>query len=181
MACHNLNLVTPTHVAPQVLAALDQAVEEGLNLPLVWNCGGYEPLSVLKVLDGVVDIYMPDVKTLDPEVADRLLRAPDYPQVVREALIEMHRQVGDLLIDEQGLAQRGLLVRHLVLPHGLADTPGVAKLVAQISTNTYFNLMDQYRPCHLAHRTEGIERPTSLDEFTRAREEVLAAGLTRLD
>jgi putative pyruvate formate lyase activating enzyme len=181
MGCHNLNLVTPTHVAPQILEALVVAARLGLGLPIVWNCGGYESMETLAALDGVVDIYMPDFKLWDPEVAERLLSAPDYPEVAREAIAEMHRQVGDLEIDDRGVARRGVLLRHLVLPGGLAGTPDVAAFMASLSPETYFNLMDQYRPCHHAFETEGIQRPLSFDEWREALAQTRAAGLTRLD
>jgi putative pyruvate formate lyase activating enzyme len=181
MGCHNLNLVTPTHVAPQILEALVVAARLGLALPIVWNCGGYESMESLAALDGVVDIYMPDFKLWDSEVADRLLSAPDYPEVAREAIAEMHRQVGDLQMDERGVATRGVLLRHLVLPNGLAGTPDVAAFMASLSADTYFNLMDQYRPCHHAFETDGIQRPPSFDEWREALAQTRAAGLTRLD
>jgi len=181
MGCHNLNLVTPTHVAPQILEGLSLAARAGLRLPIVWNCGGYESLDVLALLDGVVDIYMPDFKVWDPQVAERLLDAPDYPEVARKAIAEMHRQVGDLELDERGVARRGLLLRHLVLPYGLAGTAEIATFAASLSKETYFNLMDQYRPCHQAFETAGLERPLSFDEWREALAQTRAAGLTRLD
>jgi putative pyruvate formate lyase activating enzyme len=181
IGCHNLNLVTPTHVTPQILEALAVAARLGLRLPIVWNCGGYESLEVLELLDGVVDIYMPDFKLWDPEVAKRLLDAPDYPEVARQAIAEMHRQVGDLELDRHGVARRGLLLRHLVLPNGLAGTADVAEFIASLSPTTYFNLMDQYRPCHRAHETAGIERSPNFDEWKTALAQTRAAGLQRLD
>ncbi len=122
LGCHNLNLVTPTHVTAQILEALPIAVEMGLSIPIVYNCGGYESVSTLSLLDGIVDIYMPDLKYTDPAPAARYSNAPDYPHVAKEAFREMHRQAGDLVLDEDGVALRGLLVRHLVLPDGLAGT-----------------------------------------------------------
>jgi len=181
MGCHNLNLVTPTHVAPPIVEALAVAARLGLRLPIVWNCGGYESLEVLEVLDGVVDVYMPDFKVWDPEVATRLFDAADYPETAREAIAEMHRQVGDLEIDASGVARRGVLLRHLALPNGLAGTPEVARFMASLSRQTYFNLMDQYRPCHDAFMTPGLERPLSFDEWREALAQTRAAGLERLD
>jgi len=147
--CHNINFVTPSHVVPHLLRALAQAVERGLRLPLVYNTSAYDSLPCLELLDGVVDIYMPDFKYWDPERARRYLQAPDYPQVAREVIREMHRQVGDLVLDSNGIARRGLLVRHLVMPGALDDTREILTFLAQdISSHTYVNLMDQYRPAN---------------------------------
>jgi len=179
--CHNLNLVTPTHVMPQILEALDLAAGEGLHLPLVWNCGGYESLESLALLDGVVDIYMPDIKFMDADPAGRFCRAPDYPEKVRAALAEMHRQVGVLQTDDQGVATRGLLVRHLVMPGGLAGSPQAAEFLAGLSAETFVNVMAQYRPCHHARRHEDIARAITPEEHQAAVEAMRAAGLTRLD
>jgi putative pyruvate formate lyase activating enzyme len=181
MGCHNLNLVTPTHVTPQIVEALEIARMGGFALKVVWNCGGYESLETLSALDGLVDIYMPDIKTLDEGVARKLLGASDYPEVVRAAVREMHRQVGDLEVDDRGVAVRGLLVRHLALPRNQATTAEVARFIAGVSTNTYFNLMDQYRPCHEAHLHSDLDRILTQQEWRDAREAVLDAGLTRLD
>ncbi|RME88976.1 MAG: radical SAM protein, partial [Anaerolineae bacterium] len=143
--CHNINFVSPSHVVPQILAAVRLAARRGLRLPLVYNTGGYDSPEALELLDGVIDIYMPDMKYADSEPAHRFSRVRDYPQVNRAAVREMHRQVGDLEIDERGLARRGLLVRHLVLPNGLAGTGKIVRFLAEeISPNTYLNLMDQY-------------------------------------
>jgi putative pyruvate formate lyase activating enzyme len=181
VGCHNINLVTPTHFMPQILQALTYAVEHGLRLPLVWNCGGYESREALELLDGIVDIYMPDAKYADSDVAAELSSAPDYPERMREALREMHRQVGDLQVDRGGVARRGLLVRHLVLPGGRAGTRSVLAFLAELSRNTYINIMAQYRPCYRAREHEGMDRrPTSQemrDAFACARE----LGLERLD
>jgi putative pyruvate formate lyase activating enzyme len=182
LGCHNLNLVTPTHATPQILEALVLAVDRGLRIPIVYNCGGYESVSTLEILDGVVDIYMPDVKYMDPGPAARYSAASDYPEVVRAAIREMHRQVGDLEIDERGVASRGLLVRHLILPGGLAGTRAVVRfLAAEISADTYVNVMSQYRPCHEVHADGDLGRRISETEYREAVEEALAAGLTRLD
>ena len=180
--CHNVNLVTPTHQVPQILAALPLAIERGLMVPLVYNCGGYESLESLRLLDGVVDIYMPDLKYTDPEVGRELSGVPDYPQRARAAVAEMHRQVGDLVVDRRGIAQRGLIVRHLVLPGGLAGTAAVARFLAdEISPRTYLNLMDQYHPCFMAFDHPLLGRRLSEREFTEAVRAARDAGLTRLE
>lgn len=182
VGCHNINLVTPTHVVPQILKALSLAAEGGLSLPLVYNCGGYESVETLRFLEGIVDIYMPDFKFWDRDTADRLAQAPDYPDAARQALKEMHRQVGDLVIDGEGIAVRGLLVRHLVLPQDLAGTGEVMEYIArEISRDTYVNVMDQYRACFQADRYPDINRSLSARDFENALESALRAGLNRLD
>ncbi len=180
--CHNINIVTPTHVVPQMLSALQIAATHGLRVPLVYNCGGYESLEMLKILDGVVDIYMPDFKYTDSEAGERLSKAKDYPSVAKAALKEMHRQVGDLVWDDDGIAQRGLLIRHLVLPNGLAGTPEAMRFLAEeISKNTYVNVMAQYHPCYHAHEHPDINRRPTNQEYQDAVQTALDAGLTRLD
>jgi len=180
--CHNINFVTPSHVIHPILEALPTAIERGLNIPLVYNCGGYERVSALKLLNGIVDIYMPDFKFWSSEASRELCDAPDYPERARLALKEMHRQVGDLLLDERGVAQRGLLVRHLVMPNDLAGTSGVVGFIAgEISPRTYVNIMDQYHPCGGAFRNTGINRRTSPEEFRDALDMARRAGLVRLD
>jgi putative pyruvate formate lyase activating enzyme len=180
--CHNINFVTPSHVVPQILAALELAVPAGLKVPLVYNSSGYDRVETLKLLDGVVDIYMPDFKVWDPEVARKACDAPDYPEAARQALLEMHRQVGDLELGESGLARRGLLVRHLVMPGGLAGTRQVMGFIArEISPRTYVNVMSQYRPCGRAAEVAGLESALSADEYRQAVREAIAEGLTRLD
>jgi putative pyruvate formate lyase activating enzyme len=182
LGCHNLNLVTPTHVTPQLLEALGHAVELGLQLPIVYNCGGYESLETLKLLDGVVDIYMPDFKYVEDGPGQRYSSVPDYPEVARAALREMHRQVGDLTLDERGVATRGLLVRHLVLPEDLAGTAAAMRFLAdEISPQTYVNVMDQYRPCGEVIGDPVMGRRISGAEYERALQAALDAGLTRLD
>lgn len=148
--CHNINLVTPTHQVPQILHGLLLAAAGGLTLPVVYNCGGYESLETLRLLDGIVDIYMPDFKYADAEVAERYSGVPGYPAAAEAAIREMHRQVGDLALDRRGVAIRGLLVRHLVLPNGLAGTERVMRFLAGLSPDTYVNVMAQYRPCYRA-------------------------------
>ncbi len=180
--CHNINIVTPTHVVPQVLEALAEAAADGLRLPLVYNSGGYDKVETLRMLEGVVDIYMPDFKFWDPGWAERFCHAPDYPEVARAALKEMHRQVGDLEIDQRGVAKRGLLVRHLVMPGGIAGTPEVMDFIArELSTDTYINVMDQYRPCGGAHRDPLINRRLTAEEYREATGAARSAGLHRLD
>ena len=180
--CHNINLVSPTHVVPQILEALHLAVESGLNLPLVYNSGGYDSVETLKILDGIVDIYMPDMKYDDDNTARQLSGIGGYPEVNKAAVKEMHRQTGDLEISEEGVAQRGLLVRHLVLPQGLAGTKGIAYFLSQeISRNTYVNIMAQYRPCHKAPQIPGLGRRISSAEFHEALSFAQKAGLSRLD
>jgi putative pyruvate formate lyase activating enzyme len=180
--CHNINFVTPSHVVPQILDALVPAVEGGLNVPLVYNTGGYDSVETLKLLDGVVDIYMPDFKFWDNEWAERLCGAGDYRERAMEALREMHRQVGNLEIDTAGVAVRGLLVRHLVMPGGLAGTEGIMRFLAtEISSDTYVNVMDQYRPCWEAQKTPAINRRITREEYEQALEMARQAGLYRLD
>jgi putative pyruvate formate lyase activating enzyme len=180
--CHNLNLVTPTHVTPQIVEALAVAAGKGFSLPVVYNCHGYEGMETLRELAGVVDIYMPDLKFLDPGPAGRYCAAPDYPDVAREALREMARQVGPLVIDRNGVAVRGLLVRHLVMPGVASSTRRVIDFLAdEIGTDTYLNLMDQYRPCGRAAEFPEISRRISPGEWAQARAYASSRGLTRLD
>lgn len=180
--CHNINFVTPSHVVPQILEALSIAIPQGLSVPLVYNTSGYDSLETLKLLDGVVDIYMPDLKYSSNQTAAKLSRARNYPEVAREAIREMHRQVGDLKLDGRGIAIRGLLVRHLVLPENLAGTKEVAKFISEeISKETYVNVMDQYRPCYLAHKVPALRRRIMAKEYHEAVRAFLSAGVTRLD
>ena len=180
--CHNINLVSPTHVVPHILEALQLAVGMGLYLPLVYNSGGYDSLETLELLDGIVDIYMPDIKYSDEKTAEQLSGIKDYPKVNKAAVKEMHRQVGDLQIDEQGIAQRGLLVRHLVLPHRLAGTEEVVRFLAQeVSSNTYLNIMAQYHPCYKAFDIPLLSRALNKQEFYEAIDLAHQQGLHRLD
>jgi putative pyruvate formate lyase activating enzyme len=178
--CHNVNLVTPSHVVAQILEALVAAARSGLRLPLVYNTGGYDSLEALALLDGVVDVYMPDMKYGDSDVAHRHSHVRDYVDVNRAAVKEMHRQVGDLVINDDGVARRGLLVRHLVLPDDLAGTEDVlAFLAGSISPATYVNLMDQYHPRHRAHGRAPLDRPITSREFRWACDVARRLGLDR--
>lgn len=180
--CHNINFVTPTHVVPQILESLIIAVEHGLNVPLVYNSGGYDKVETLKLLDGIFDIYMPDFKFWDSAWSTRYCKADDYKDVAAKAIKEMHRQVGDLTMDENGIAVKGLLVRHLVMPNGLENTRQIMKYLAdEISVNTYVNVMDQYHPCGYAARDKTINRRLSGEEFQEAKILARKAGLKRLD
>jgi putative pyruvate formate lyase activating enzyme len=180
--CHNINLVTPTHVVPQILESLLPAVENGLSIPIVYNSSGYEALPTLEVLRGIVDIYMPDFKFWDAQWAKRYCTAPDYREKAARALKEMHSQVGDLMVDSQGIAEKGLLVRHLVMPHGISGTKEVLEFIAkEVSPHTYVNVMDQYRPCGRAYEDEFINRRISAKEYSDALTWARDAGLKRLD
>ncbi|NLE73936.1 MAG: radical SAM protein [Actinobacteria bacterium] len=182
IGCENINLVSPSHVVPQILEALDVAASAGLTLPLVYNTGGYDTVETLKLLDDVVDIYMPDAKYADEDTAANLSGVRDYVAFNRGALREMYRQVGDLLMDTRGVAVRGLLVRHLVLPGGLAGTKEVMDFLAQeLLPGTYVNVMNQYRPAGLAGRYTGLDRRPTIRECREAAEAARAAGLYRLD
>jgi putative pyruvate formate lyase activating enzyme len=182
MGCHNINFVSPSHVVPQILAGLLIAAQAGLRVPLVYNTGGYDSLATLGLLDGVVDIYMPDMKYADEAVARRYSKVQDYPAVNQAAVKEMHRQVGDLVMDERGIALRGLLVRHRVLPDELAGTREIVRFLAkEISPNTYLNVMDQYRPCYKGDSLPPLNRRTTRQEYEKAVQMALDAGLTRLD
>lgn len=188
--CHNINFVTPSHVVPQILAGVAAASRKGLELPLVYNSGGYDTVETLRFLDGVVDVYMPDFKFWEPETARRLAGAPDYPERARVALREMHRQVGVLRLSPEGLARRGLLVRHLVMPGLVAETSAILHWISrELSPYTYVNVMAQYHPDHKVGQADqhgrvafcDIDRPPTRQEI---REAVLAAqdaGLERLD
>ena len=180
--CHNINFVTPSHVVAQIIAAVNIAAQQGLNLPLVYNTGGYDSPEALTLLDGIIDIYMPDMKYGDSHIARQYSRVRDYVEINFAAVKEMHRQTGDLQLDDKGVAQRGLLVRHLVLPGGLAGTRSVTEFLSkEISTNTYLNLMDQYYPCYRARENPPLNRPLYKDEFLEALTLAEQYGLHRLD
>lgn len=177
--CHNINLVSPTHVAAQILAALVIAVQNGLHLPLVYNSGGYDSVETLRLFNGVIDIYMPDMKYASPQISLCYSKARNYPTVNQAAVREMHRQVGDLSVDECGLARHGLLVRHLVLPNGLAGTEIIVQFLAQeISPNTYLNVMDQYHPAYNARQFPRLNRCIQREEYEQAVRLAREAGLT---
>lgn len=166
--CYNINLVTPTHFVPQIVKSLKLAIEKGLNLPLVYNCGGYEKVETLKLLEGIIDIYMPDIKYSDPEVARKYSGAADYFEQCKKAVKEMYRQVGDLKINDEGIAYRGLLIRHLVLPNNLAGSEKILKFIAsELSRNTYVNIMDQYRPQYKASNYTELNRHLSSSEYAK--------------
>lgn len=167
--CHNLNLVTPTHVLPGILAALDRAVDRGFRLPVVYNTSGYERAEIIRRLAGVIDIWMPDLKTLDRDLARHLLSAGDYPRRMMEAVRVMQDASGDLQLDADGVACRGVLFRHLVMPGQWEDSRNVLQFIREISTRPFVNIMDQYRPCRDRDtlRRFGMDRPLSADEFSR--------------
>lgn len=180
--CHNINLVTPSHVVPQILSALERAIEKGLSIPLVYNTSAYDRIETLHLLEHVVDIYMPDFKFWDSAIAEKTCHAKNYRDVACKALLEMHRQVGDLQVLSSGVAVKGLLVRHLVLPHGLAGTKHIMKFIAErLSPDTYVNIMPQYRPCGRAEDIKELSGHLSLKDYEAAYEMAKAAGLTRLD
>jgi len=180
--CHNINLVSPTHVVPQIMAAVLIAAQAGLRLPLVYNTGGYDSLVALALLDGMVDIYMPDMKYANAETAHKYSKVKAYPTVNQVAVKEMHRQVGDLVLDENGIALRGLLVRHLVLPDELAGTAEITRFLAEeVSRDTYINIMDQYRPCYKAAELPPLDRPITRAEYEQAVQQAREVGLHRFD
>jgi len=182
LGCHNINLVSPSHVVPQILAALDIAIPRGLRVPLVYNSGGYDAPETLALLAGIIDIYMPDFKFWDPAFGKAYCGVPDYPAVACQALQTMHRQVGDLVTDKGGIARHGMIVRHLVMPQGIADTRQILAFIAeQVSRNTYVNLMPQYRPCGRAADFPELARGLSPREFDAAVAAAREIGLSRLD
>jgi len=174
-------LVSPTHCVAQILEALLIAFEEGLKIPIVYNTGGYDSVDTLKLLDGIVDIYMPDIKYGDDETGNRYSQVPDYFTVAKEAVKEMHRQVGDLKTDDSGIAVKGLLARHLVLPNDLAGTEKVMEFLAtEISTETFVNIMDQYRPLYMARQYPELSRSINRAEFQRAVKIAQRYGIRRI-
>ena len=184
LGCHNINFVTPEHVVPQILEALPIAAERGLRLPLVYNTSAYDSLDSLHLLDGIIDIYMPDFKFWDPQLSLRYVKAKDYPGAARCAIKEMHRQVGELQFDEDGLAKRGLLVRHLVMPGGIAGTEAIMRFLAEeVSPETYVNVMNQYYPAGRVDPSQFVEINRTIDakEHETALQYARAAGLWRLD
>jgi len=180
LGCHNINFVTPTHYVPQITASLPEAIERGLRLPLVYNCSGYDSLEVIKLLDGIIDIYMPDAKYAGEEPAKRFSNAPDYPPVLKEVLKEMYRQVGDLQMDENGIAERGLLIRHLVMPGNLGGTEDLMKFIAEeISRDSYVNVMQQYRPEYKGRDYPELSRRITYGEYLDAVKTARRFGLHR--
>jgi putative pyruvate formate lyase activating enzyme len=182
MGCHNINFVSPSHVVHHILLALPRAIAGGLRIPLVYNTGGYDSVETLKVLDGLFDIYMPDLKFMDGEVANKFCQARDYPEKAKAAIKEMHRQVGDLALNQRGIAERGVLLRHLVLPGGLAGTREAMHFLArEISPNTYVNIMAQYRPCGQAFQHPPLNRRVTAAEYEEAVAIAQEEGIHRLD
>lgn len=180
--CHNINFVSPSHLVAPILASIWIASQAGLQIPLVYNTGGYDSIAALKLLDGVIDIYMPDMKYADPKIARRLSKIPNYPQTNYAAVREMYSQTGDLQINEDGLAQRGLLIRHLVLPNNLAGSHEILEFIAQeISINTYLNIMDQYFPAYHASRYPELNRRITRDEYLSVLQAATKLGFHRLD
>ncbi len=182
--CHNINFVTPEHVVPQVLEATAIAVAKGLRVPIVYNTSGYDSLESIESLDGIVDVYMPDFKYWSSESSRRYLKAENYPEAARQAIRAMHRQVGDLVLDHYGLARRGVLIRHLVMPGALDETRQILEwIVEELGSNTYVNLMDQYHPAGKVdsqHFPE-INRPLRAAELIEAQAIAAELGLRRLD
>lgn len=180
--CHNINFVTPSHVVPQILKALVTAIAEGLTIPLIYNCSGYESAETLELLDGVIDIYMPDFKFWNPTNAQKYANAADYPEITRQALITMHHQVGDFIVDDRGLAVKGLLIRHLLMPYALDETKQILNFISSVlSPASYVNIMDQYQPCGTITEHPELGRPVSPEEYRQALILAKQACLTRLD
>ena len=183
IGCHNINLVTPTHIVPNIVEGLRWAIPRGLRVPLVYNCGGYEPVEVIQLLDGIVDIYLPDFKYMDGAMSEKYSTgASDYPERAAAAIEEMHRQVGELVVDENGIALRGLMIRHLVLPNNIAGTDKFVRWVAEkLTRSTYVNIMAQYHPEHKAPGIPELARRITSAEYQQAIRWAKEAGLTRLD
>ena len=178
LGCHNINLVTPTSQVPQIIKALLIARQQGLKLPLIYNTNSYDSVDTLKLLDGIIDIYMPDAKYADDKVAAKYSQAPNYFTLMKKAIKEMHQQVGDLIINQKDIAVKGLLVRHLVLPNNLASSEKIFNFLAkEISIDTFVNIMDQYRPCYQAFKYSELAQPTSQEEYQEAINLAKKAGL----
>jgi putative pyruvate formate lyase activating enzyme len=176
--CHNINFVTPSHVVPQILNGLVKAVSQGLNIPLVYNSGGYDKPETLKLLDKVIDIYMPDFKFWNSNTSAEYTEVKDYSEIAQKAIKEMHNQVGDLIINSRGIAEKGLLVRHLVMPHNEAGTKGIMEFIAQeISADTFVNIMNQYYPCYRAKHFQKINTKITKKEFEDAYYYAKRAGI----
>ena len=182
LGCHNINLVSPTHVVGQIVKAIALAADDGLSLPIVYNTGGYDTLETLSLLEGIIDIYMPDMKYSQAEKGECYSGVFDYPEINQKAVLEMHRQVGDLIMDSSGYARRGLLIRHLVLPDDQAGSSVVLDFIAEeVSKDSYLNIMDQYRPAYNAGRVPELARNTSRREYQAVIKEAQKIGFTRLD
>ena len=190
--CHNINFVTPEHVVPQVIESIALAVEAGLNIPIVYNTSGYDSLRSLELLEGLVDIYMPDFKFWSEETSGRLCKARDYPRVTREVITEMYRQVGDLVFDQNGLAKTGVMVRHLVMPGLVEEGKEIMTWLHSVSPDMYVNIMEQYRPTHKVGKGEqrarhgytkyeDIDRPVEVSEVEQVRQHATSLGLWRLE
>lgn len=178
MGCHNINLVTPTHVMPQILKSLKIAISQGLKIPVVYNTGGYELAEIINLLDGVVDIYLPDMRYADNEMAIKYSSAPDYPEFNQNALKEIQRQVGVAQLDKEGIITRGLIIRHLVLPNNISGTDKIMKFIAEeLSADTYISLMSQYFPCHKAGQFKEIARRITYGEYENAKYSLKEYGL----
>jgi putative pyruvate formate lyase activating enzyme len=178
VGCHNLNFVTPTHVMPQILKALKLAIPKGLRIPLVYNTGGYELAQIIKLLDGIVDIYLPDMRYADADTAIKYSRAADYPEYNRQAMQEMHRQVGIPDIDEEGVIKGGVVIRHLILPNNISGTDAIMKFIAQeLSEDSYISLMSQYMPCYKASQFKEINRRITYQEYEDAQKVMQKYGL----
>ena len=182
LGCHNINLVSPTHVVGQIAQGIALAAADGLVLPIVYNTGGYDALDTLRVLEGIIDIYMPDMKYSQGEMGEAYSGVPDYPEINQEAVLEMHRQVGDLILDPSGIARKGLLIRHLVLPGGSAGSSSILKFIAEnLSKDTYLNIMDQYRPAYQARCYSELDHPITRAEYHAVISEAKELGFSRLD
>jgi putative pyruvate formate lyase activating enzyme len=179
--CHNINFVTPTHMIYPILKALKIAIEKGLDIPLVYNSGGYDSVKTLRLLNGIIDIYMPDIKYFNEYTGSELSKAKSYPQMSQKAISEMHRQVGDLMLDENGIAYRGLLIRHLVLPSHTDESKEIVKFVLNLSENTYLNIMDQYRPEYRAFEDSTLTRRITSEEYREVVNYAKELGLKRYE
>lgn len=178
--CHNINWVTPTHYAPQLVKALKIAKDRGLSIPIVYNTGGYDSLDTIQALDGIIDIYMPDMKYGSNEIAHKYSNVPNYWTINKRAVKEMHRQVGDLKINEKGIAEEGLLIRHLVLPNNIAQSKTVLDfIVEEISTASFVNIMAQYRPCYRANEFPELNQGISYEKVKNIKEYARGHGLHR--
>jgi len=181
LGCHNINFVTPTPQVPQIVKSLEIAIKMGLKIPLVYNTNAYDSVKTLKLLDGIFDIYMPDAKYSDDKIATKYSSAPNYFEIIKKTIKEMHRQVGDLVISEEGIAVRGLIVRHLVLPNNLAGSEKIFEFISkEISKNTFINIMDQYWPAYKAHQYPELSRRISEEEFQEAIKLTKKFGLKRI-